>query len=108
MDFVSQQTGEPKNSPFPFELWTVGDVDAPWLSTTIGKRRAYSVERHFGIAQHEIEPGAEKFLLMEGQAYLLKRPGHRDLRFTVPMRHCPGRFPVPAFDVLSFPQKVVV
>lgn len=108
MDIVRTDTGQPVNSPFAFELWAVDDLDAPWLSITLGGMRTDSLERRHGIAQDDIEPGAEKFLLSEGQDYLLKRPGYRDLRFKAPLRDCPRRYPVPEFDLLSFPQKIKI
>ncbi|KAI0323358.1 hypothetical protein GY45DRAFT_1376379 [Cubamyces sp. BRFM 1775] len=101
MDIVDTATGQPVNSPFEFELWVVPNLKSPWLSMPSGRIR--SLERCFGIAQHDILPGEEKWLLRDGQTCLLKRPGKRDVQFTVPMR----KELQPAFvydvDVLDFP-----
>ncbi|KAL1946045.1 hypothetical protein VTO73DRAFT_15172 [Trametes versicolor] len=67
------------------------------------------LECSFGIPQHKIKPGEEKFLLHDGQHCLLRRPGHRDVRFTVPIRRRPKpaakKTPVDA-DILEFPQYI--
>lgn len=65
------------------------------------------LECSFGIPQHKIEPGAEKFLLHDGQHCLLRRPGHRDVRFRVPIRRRlrVEAAPVDA-DVLDFPEYI--
>lgn len=70
--------------------------------------RRRPLECSFGIPEHKIEPGAEKFLLSDGNHCLLRRPGHRDVRFTVPIRRRPkpeARPPVDA-DVLDFPKYI--
>ncbi|EIW63827.1 uncharacterized protein TRAVEDRAFT_41255 [Trametes versicolor FP-101664 SS1] len=84
LDFVDA-AGKPVNSPFEFELWGVPDPDAPWLSMP-APGKLWSIEHTFGIKQQEIPPGAEKFILRDGQTCMLMRPGKRPLRFTVPLR----------------------
>ncbi|PIL31361.1 hypothetical protein GSI_06060 [Ganoderma sinense ZZ0214-1] len=84
MDFVLTSTGEPVNSPFKFDLWTVPSTTTPWLGGM--SMRVYSMEKRYGHRDEDIVPGVEKFLLRDGQTCLLRRPGHRDLRFTVPIR----------------------
>ncbi|KAI0662264.1 hypothetical protein C8Q70DRAFT_964071 [Cubamyces menziesii] len=84
MDIVDTATGQAVNSPFEFDLWAVPNPKAPWLSMPSGRLR--SLERCMGIAQHDILPGEEKWLLRDGLTCLLKRPGKRDVQFTVPMR----------------------
>ncbi|KAI0705498.1 hypothetical protein C8Q76DRAFT_771243 [Earliella scabrosa] len=81
MDFVHTKTGQPVNSPFAFELWTTSD-----RSNCQPAVRLVSLERLWGHAQTSIAPGEEKFVLREGTTCTLRRPGCRDLRFTVPVR----------------------
>ncbi|KAI0688970.1 hypothetical protein C8Q76DRAFT_765596 [Earliella scabrosa] len=84
MDFVHTKTGRPVNSPFPFELWsTSGQFHC---QPTV---RLVSLERLWGHSQKSVAPGEEKFVLREGTTCILRRPGRRDLRFTVPVRVCP-------------------
>ncbi|EIW52413.1 uncharacterized protein TRAVEDRAFT_53836 [Trametes versicolor FP-101664 SS1] len=105
LDFVLTSTGEPVNSPFKFDLLCLPDPNAPIGLTPI--MSMHPLECAFGIPQHEIEPGEEKFLLHDGQHCLLRRPGHRDVRFTVPIRR---RLQVEAApvdaDVLAFPEYI--
>ncbi|KAL7278895.1 hypothetical protein ACG7TL_006726 [Trametes sanguinea] len=103
MDIVDTATKQPVNSPFEFELWVVPNPKAPWLSMPSGCVR--SLERNFGVAQDDILPGEEKWLLRDGQTCLLKRPGKRDVQFTVPIRK--HLRPAVAYDVdiLDFPEE---
>ncbi|TFK86407.1 hypothetical protein K466DRAFT_152709 [Polyporus arcularius HHB13444] len=83
LDFVNSETGEPVNSPFEFELWA---VHAPsWMGLVVPKK-IVSQEEAYGIRLEDIKPGLESFVLRDGMACLLKRPGHRDVRFVVPIR----------------------
>ena len=84
LDFVRASTGEPVNSPFKFELWTVPRTSTPWLGGMA--MRVHSLEKVYGNRQEDIVPGQEKSLLRDGQSCLLKRPGQRNLRLTVPVR----------------------
>lgn len=84
MDFVLTSTGQAINSPFTFELWILPNASTPWLGGL--PMRIHSLERMRGCREADISPGAEKFLLRDGQTCLLTRPGHRDLRFIVPIR----------------------
>ncbi|KAL1950992.1 hypothetical protein VTO73DRAFT_141 [Trametes versicolor] len=103
LDFVDA-AGNPVNSPFKFELWGVPDPDAPWLSMPItGKMR--SAEHIFGYKQKDITPGAEKFILRDGQTCVLVRPGKRPLRFTVPLRKVENAT-VEDVDVVDLPRVV--
>ncbi|OJT10713.1 hypothetical protein TRAPUB_12745 [Trametes pubescens] len=88
MDFVNTTTKEAVNSPFDFELWAVPDPDAPWLAMPSG--RLNSLESNFHIPQHKIVPGAEKWVLRDGQTCLMKRPGKKDVFFRVPVRRKPN------------------
>lgn len=98
-------TGEAVNSPFKFDLFTLPDPDALVGSAPIMRMRP--LEHSFGIPQHKIEPGEEKFLLHDGQHCLLRRPGHRDVRFKVPIRRRPKPEAPPAdADVLPFPEYI--
>ncbi|KAI0354796.1 hypothetical protein OH77DRAFT_1425381 [Trametes cingulata] len=105
LDFLVTSTGQPVNSPFKFDLLCIPDPDAPVPSGPIVRMRP--LECAFGIPEDKIDPGEEKFLLREGQHCVLRRPGHRDVRFTVPIRRRPepARQPADA-DYLHFPQYV--
>ncbi|OJT03903.1 hypothetical protein TRAPUB_5404 [Trametes pubescens] len=105
LDFVLTSTGEPVNSPFKFDLFTLPDPDAPVGSAPAMRRRP--LECAFGIPEHKIDPGEEKFLLRDGQHCLLRRPGHRDVRFKVPIRRRPKPPPPPVdADILDFPEYI--
>ncbi|EIW63831.1 uncharacterized protein TRAVEDRAFT_41259 [Trametes versicolor FP-101664 SS1] len=105
LDFVDTATGKSVNSPFEFELWGIPNPDTPWLSFPIcGQLR--SIEYAHGIKQKDILPGAEKFILRDGQTCLLVRPGKRSLRFTVPVRKMETPDVVDEVDVLDLPQFV--
>ncbi|KAM5535849.1 hypothetical protein V8D89_010467 [Ganoderma adspersum] len=106
MDFVRTSSGEAVNSPFKFELWTVPSASAPWLGGMA--MRVYSLERIYGNRDEDIVPGVEKFLLRDGQTCLLKRPGHRDLRFIVPLRAAAMQAANAGHDVdeIDFPQMI--
>ncbi|KAI0642952.1 hypothetical protein C8Q79DRAFT_915839 [Trametes meyenii] len=91
LDFVHTDTLEPKNQPFDFELWAVplaspGLDTAPWLPLNTISVRLRTMEYGFGIKDEDVEEGEAKFALMDGQTCVLKRPGERDIRFTVPNR----------------------
>lgn len=105
MDFVDTATQEAVNSPFEFELWAVPSLDAPWLGMPSG--RLQSLERNFHVAQDKILLGEEKWVLRDGQTCLLKRPGKKDVMFSVPKRKVN---PSPAIecdvDILDFPKEV--
>ena len=104
MDFVRTATGEPVNSPFPHELWCVQDPDTPWLEPTTFSRLS-TIESSFGIGSGKLLPGEEKYILRDGLTCLLKRPGKKDVRFTVPIRR-DQRPEAPEEDVavLEFPK----
>ena len=107
MDFVNTRTGEPVNSPFPHELWCIPSLSTPWLQTGV-HTRLYTIEKSFGITDDKLLPGEEKYILRDGLTCLLKRPGHRDVMFTVPIRRDqqPPEAPIDA-DVLDFPEVLV-
>ena len=99
MDFVHTSTGEPVNSPFAFELWSTADA------SSLGPAfRLVSLERSWGYSQQDIIPGGEKFVLRDGMRCLLRRPGRKDLRFTVPIRAVPVE--APGTDDLDFPSVI--
>ncbi len=105
MDFVDSATGEPVNSPFEFELWGIPNPDTPWLSFPIcGQLRP--IERAHGIKRKEIRPGAEKFVLRDGQTCVLARPGKRSLHFLVPVWKMETPEVVDDKDMLDLPQFV--
>ena len=106
MDFVRTSTGEAVNPPFKFELWTVPSASTPWLRGMA--MRVYSLERIYGNRDEDIASGAEKFLLMDGQTCFLRHPGHRDLRFTIPLRAAAMQAADAGQDVdeIDFPQMI--
>ncbi|OSD01895.1 hypothetical protein PYCCODRAFT_1478080 [Trametes coccinea BRFM310] len=102
MDFVVTETGQPVNSPFEFELWAIPHPDATHLTPFTGQ--LMSIERAHGIKQEDILPGEEKFILRDGLTCLLRRPGKKPVRFTVPTRRRTES--TEAVDVLSFPTSI--
>jgi hypothetical protein len=48
--------------------------------------RLPSLEENMGILRKDIRDGEERFVLIEGQECLLKRPGIEDVGFKVPVR----------------------
>lgn len=103
LDFVLSATGEPVNSPFKFNLLAgPGPTTPVGFVPTVGVQ---ALERSFGIAQKDVRPGAEKFLLRDGQLCTLQRPGHKDVQFTVPIRRR-SEPPNPDVVVLELPQYV--
>ncbi|KAI0329841.1 hypothetical protein GY45DRAFT_1346276 [Cubamyces sp. BRFM 1775] len=106
MDFVHTATGQAVNSPFPYELWSVPNPALSGLSVPM-VGRLKSAECVFGIRQEDILPGEEKFFLRDGQTCLLKRPGKRPLRFTVPIRQRQSSRIDEDVDVLDLPEFIV-
>ncbi|KAI0629987.1 hypothetical protein C8Q77DRAFT_1160979 [Trametes polyzona] len=102
LDFVLTATGEPVNSPFKFELFAGPGPDTPMgFIPTVALR---PMDCAFGFSQDQIPPGEEKFLLREGQGCILRRPGHRDVRFAVPTRRRPEPpKQIPDADFLELP-----
>ncbi|KAI0674827.1 hypothetical protein C8Q78DRAFT_1009108 [Trametes maxima] len=104
MDIVDTATKQPVNSPFEFDLWIIPDLDTPWLGGPAGCLR--SLERNFGIPQHKILPGEEKWVLRDGQSCLIRRPGEKDIRFTVPVRKRRNPPITEEVYILDFPKVV--
>ncbi|KAI0026829.1 hypothetical protein K488DRAFT_64271 [Vararia minispora EC-137] len=109
LDFVRTSTGKSENSPFQYDLFTVPDPDVQTVRPMMGPRsgRLFSVESGLGLKPSEIRPGAEKFILFEGACCLLKRKGHRDVYFKVPVRvrqKTPFKYDA---DILEFQATVV-
>jgi hypothetical protein len=84
LDFISSATHKPINSPFEYELWAIPNRHTPWLP--MPSFRIYSIEESAGIAQKDILPGEEKFVLLEGTACTLLRPDMQPVDFQVPVR----------------------
>ncbi|KAI8994077.1 hypothetical protein BD414DRAFT_576670 [Trametes punicea] len=105
LDFVDSKTGQPVNSPFEYELWSVPNPEAPWLTMSMtGKLK--SIEQAFGINKSDILPGEEKYVLRDGQTCLLTRPDKKPVRFTVPIRlHDPVE-DATLVDIIDLPQTV--
>ncbi|KAI0033239.1 hypothetical protein K488DRAFT_85081 [Vararia minispora EC-137] len=104
LDFVRTSTGKSENSPFQYDLFTVPNPDAQTAGPVFGPRsgRLFSMESGLGLRGIDIRPGAERFLLSEGMCCLLKRKGHRDVFFKVPIRPRPKEpFEYDA-DILEF------
>ncbi|KAI0351330.1 hypothetical protein OH77DRAFT_947737 [Trametes cingulata] len=103
MDFVETATGQPVNSPFEYELWSVPNPDTPWLTAGM-TMQLRSIERAHRLKLEDILPGEEKFVLRDGQTCMLLRPGKRAVRFTVPVRPLMQTgLPEEEVDVLDFP-----
>ena len=68
--------------------------------------RIHSFERSFGFSEADVLPGAEMFVLRDGQTCPLKRPGHRDVQFRVPVRAEGLNVAQPDVDRLDFPELV--
>ena len=107
MDFVHSATGKSVNSPFKFELYAVLNPKFAWLcpgGSSGGPLR--SVERCFSVKQKDIRPGVEKWVLQDGQTCVLKRPGMKSVRFTVPIRPLipDASSPQEEMDELDFPE----
>ncbi len=101
-DEVQTESGKPVNSPLGFEIWSTRDPGVmPWLGG--GTARVCSLEHALGFRGASIEPRAEKFVLRDGQTCLLKRPGHTDVQFTVPVRAEGLNLERPDMDHLDFP-----
>ncbi|KAI0642957.1 hypothetical protein C8Q79DRAFT_198853 [Trametes meyenii] len=105
LDFIDSRTGEPVNSPFKFDLICVPDPNAPIGSDPMFRMRP--LECAFGIEADKIKPGNEKFVFRDGQHCVLRRPGLRDVRFTIPIRRRPQAvLPTPDAHFLHFPQYI--
>ncbi|TCD61970.1 hypothetical protein EIP91_007656 [Steccherinum ochraceum] len=87
LDFIDNTTGEPVNVPEGYELWTVPYKRAPWIPS--GNVRLSTVERSFGSNPEDISPDEEKYILLEGTACRLVRPGLKNIYFEVPVRERP-------------------
>ncbi|KAI0642955.1 hypothetical protein C8Q79DRAFT_980828 [Trametes meyenii] len=105
LDFVDSRTGEPVNSPFKFDLICLPSPNAPIGSgPMVGMR---PLECAFGMEADKIPPGEEKFLFRDGQHCILRRPGLRDVRFTIPIRRRPQAvLPTPDAHFLEFPEYI--
>ncbi|RPD57155.1 hypothetical protein L227DRAFT_587771 [Lentinus tigrinus ALCF2SS1-6] len=91
MDFVTTASGQPVNSPFKFELWSVG--------TSSGRHagvRLRSLESSLGCPLKDILSGEEKFVLTDGMP----------VRFTVPIRLDYSDTSDVDVDELDFPRHV--
>ncbi|KAI0081458.1 hypothetical protein K474DRAFT_1656605 [Panus rudis PR-1116 ss-1] len=78
LDFIRTSTGEDAIAPSNWEIW---QTTSP---AQFGQgRRISSMERAFGVKRTDLQE--EKFLLREGSTYMVKRPGQKDVRFTVPI-----------------------
>ncbi|KAH9924071.1 uncharacterized protein B0H18DRAFT_1095186 [Fomitopsis serialis] len=102
LDFVHTETGEPTNSPFEYELWSLSDPTTPWLS--VGSMQLRSIENKFGVQTRDIRPGEEKFVLKDGLTCMLVRPGKRSLRFTVPIHRGETSAAEVEVDTLDLPK----
>ncbi|KAH9918361.1 uncharacterized protein BXZ73DRAFT_52960 [Epithele typhae] len=88
MDYVETATGQPANSPFAHTLWMPADA-SPIHMGAVGPLR--SMESSMGLAQDKIRAGGEKWVLTDGQTYVIKRPGKKNVRFNVPIRPLPSQ-----------------
>ncbi|KAI0768666.1 hypothetical protein BD413DRAFT_614185 [Trametes elegans] len=102
MDSVNSETREAVNSPVEFEHCGMPNPETHWWALPSARLR--SLKRHFGIQQHKIRPGEEKWVLRDGQTCVLKPPGEMDVQSTVPTR----RRPTLQYNVhiLDFPKTI--
>ncbi|KAI0768662.1 hypothetical protein BD413DRAFT_629352 [Trametes elegans] len=101
LDFVKKSTGEAVRTPPGYALWFVPDPSTPWLQGS-APVELVSLERGHGIPEDEILEGEEKFVLRDGMNCVLRRPGCRDARFTMPLRPR-AETPYDDMDVLAVP-----
>lgn len=104
MDFVLSQ---PVNSPFEFLLWAIASIDNSWATTGMFPRQIHSLERTIK-PEKGISQGEGKFILEDGEAYAIRRPGKCDTLFVIPKRSImnpPCSIP-PNGDVLNFPSSI--
>ncbi|THH27170.1 hypothetical protein EUX98_g7019 [Antrodiella citrinella] len=87
LDFVNTETGEAVDSPFEYELWTVPRRATPMVFCPSG--RLYTLEETLGCSLEGSTDGVSKFLLFEGMACRLTRPGKKCIYFEVPVRDHP-------------------
>ncbi|KAI1791437.1 hypothetical protein LXA43DRAFT_973111 [Ganoderma leucocontextum] len=108
LDFVDTKTGKPVNSPPGFQIWSARDPGVmPWLGGLGGgMTRMHSLDHALGFRGKDLKAGAEKFVLRDGQTYMLKRPGHKDVQFKVPVRADGLNLTKPEVDRLDFPELV--
>ena len=107
LDIVRTSTGEPVNSDDAgMELWNSKNYDRPYAFG--GSEKMRSIAGTFSIRDKNnkkmaITPGDENFMVMEGKACVLKRPGHRNVYFTIPERPRPTvDSPLLGMDVIDF------
>ncbi|KAI0078074.1 hypothetical protein K474DRAFT_976351 [Panus rudis PR-1116 ss-1] len=100
LDLVYTVTGESVNMPSEWELWFVPPPSKFWLS--FAPYRNYSLEHGFDVRGKDLNAGEEKFILKEGMICLLKRPGKKDVRFTVPVLKREERANYDTDDVIDF------
>ncbi|PIL25637.1 hypothetical protein GSI_11386 [Ganoderma sinense ZZ0214-1] len=106
MDFIDAWTGETVNAPPGFQIYSARDSGPlPWLGGHVTIVRPIEGFR-VGEGVSEAGVGTETFVLRDGQTCLLKRRGHKDVLFRVPMRAM-GLHSVRAqVDQLDFPELV--
>ena len=110
MDFVDSRTREPKNSPFPSQLYAVPKTwETPWLSQE-QPRPVISLQEMHGMSKDDIPDGCEKFILSDGQQCVLMIKGGLRIRFNVPVRLANGKR-IPDFvrptQRIEFPTEIV-
>ena len=94
-------TGQAVDCPPSFELWS----SPSGLAASLGSRRLRSLESTFScLVRRGLDTAeAETFVLKDGHDYVLKRPGQRNVRFTVPTRAVSSQHSRCDDHVLSFP-----
>ena len=83
LDFYDTRGRTPVNLPSGFSLWSSG---ATALGGFMVGGQLGSWENAFGVRGAQIPPGEEKWSVPEGSYITLKRHGHADFTFAVPIR----------------------
>ncbi|KAM5536978.1 hypothetical protein V8D89_009307 [Ganoderma adspersum] len=106
MDFVDMQTGDAVNAPPGFQIYSARDSGTlPWLGGHVNIVRPIEGSPRGTEVRNALGEATETFVLRDGQICLLKRKGHREVLFQVPMRAA-GLLVRAQVDELDFPRQV--
>ncbi|OBZ68526.1 hypothetical protein A0H81_11458 [Grifola frondosa] len=94
IDYFDTRRNTPINKPDGFDIYPVG-MSGPGFLAFNGP--LISWEEAMRVEHQHLRPGAEKFSAPEGSHLALRRHGHPDLVFEVPLR----RTPAPAYQLVQ-------
>ena len=107
MDFVDSRTGDAVNTPPGFQIYSARDSGTlPWLGGDVNLVRPIEAFRGGTDVPNAPREATETFVLRDGQMCLLRRKGHRDVLFQVPMRAQILDLVRAQVDELDFPRQV--